>query len=276
MRDVVILTSSLRGSSSHQLEQVLKSKSINVKGVIFSKGQIKNKKKYYKRKFIKALKIGVFGSLNGIKMRKWYSVGVQKYLEIKPIDKICIENNIPFQITPTINCALTIELFKDANAEIGLSIGNGYIGPKVFNIPKWGMINIHHEVLPEYQNAQSIIWQLYNNSSITGYTIHKIDKHIDKGQLLYQEKFPIILRANLAETVSFNYSELWKRSAIGLVQVLEDFENHLDNSYPQGQGASYTTPNFFQFLKMLKNFRNMKRIESFNNTDRLKTNRKDL
>jgi methionyl-tRNA formyltransferase len=126
------------------------------------------------------------------------------------------------------------------------------------------MINIHHEELPAYQNAQSIIWQLYNNSSNTGYTIHKIDRHIDTGGILFKEVVPITFKQNLESTVSFNYSVLWKKSSEGLVKLLENFESYFEKSIPQGQGKSYTTPSLKQYLKILRNFKKMKKVHAPN------------
>ena len=265
MIDVIILTSSSHGSASVQLAELVKSKKIKVKAVVLNQGLITNKKKYYKRKINKTFKIGLFGALNGIRMRKWYSRGISEYLDIQSIESLCEKHNIPLSVTPTINCSQTLEYFKNANADLGLSLGNGYIGSKVFSIPKFGMINIHHEDLPSYQNAQSIIWQLYNNSSTTGYTIHKIDKHIDTGEILFKEVVPITFKEDLKSTVSFNYAKLWETSSEGLVKVLEHFESYLENSIPQGHGNTYTTPNLRQYLIILKNFQKMKRVHAPNN-----------
>jgi methionyl-tRNA formyltransferase len=266
MIKVIILTSSLRGYASIQLAELIKSKKIIVKSIVLNQGHILNKKKYYKRKIIKIFKIGLFGALNGIRMRKWYSSrGVSKYLYTPTIESLCKKYNIPLNVTPTINSSQTIEYFKNINADIGLSLGNGYIGKKVFSIPKFGMINVHHEELPAYQGAQSIIWQLYNGSRVTGYTIHKIDKKIDTGEILYKEIFPINFKQNLESTVSFNYSLLWEKSAKGLVKVLENFESYFEKSVPQGQGSSYTTPSLKQYMKILRNFKKMKKAHTVNN-----------
>jgi len=120
------------------------------------------------------------------------------------------------------------------------------------------MLNIHHELLPEYQNAQSIIWELYNGSTITGYTIHKIEKTIDTGAIVYRESLPIIFRDTLADTVAFNYARLYDASAIGLINVLLDFEKYYNTAEPQGKGTKYTTPSFFQFRKIEKMYKKLK------------------
>jgi len=256
--NVIILTSASRGSASVHLAELIKSKKINVKLVIISKGKITNKMSYYRRKLSKAINIGLFGVFNGIRMRKWYNNDTVEFMNLEPVESLCKRYKIPFKITPTINCSQTIKYFNNINADLGLSLGNGYIGSKIFSIPKFGMINIHHEELPAYQNAQSIIWQIYNNSPNTGYTIHKVDKNIDTGDILLKDKVPIIFKENLRKTVYYTYAKLWEKSSKGLVKLLENFEFYSNISYKQGSGSSYTTPSLFQFFKIVKNYRRLK------------------
>ena len=259
MINVIVLTCSNQGSASVQLAELIKSKKIKIKSVVLSRGNIVNKRKYYTRKIKKAFNIGLFGVLNGIRMRKWYSTDTRKYYDSESIVDLCERHMIPLKLTPSINCLQTIQYFKNANADIGLSLGNGYIASKIFSIPKFGMINIHHEDLPSYQNALSIIWQLYNNSDKTAYTIHKIDKKIDTGDILLKEVVPILFKETLKATVSFNYVRLWKKSSLGLVKLLENYEYYLEKSFSQGPGKTYTTPTIREYFKILKNFKTLKR-----------------
>jgi methionyl-tRNA formyltransferase len=160
---------------------------------------------------------------------------------------------------PYTNSIETQQILSELRPDIGLSLGNGYISAKVFKIPRYGMINIHHEILPDYQNAQSIIWQLYNGSSETGYTIHCIDKNIDTGDILLQERVPIVFKPTLGETVAATMAALLDSSAIGLKRLLEDFNTYFDAGVPQGGGAKYTTPTYRQYLKILKQFERLKK-----------------
>lgn len=260
--NVIILTSSLRGSAAVQIQHLLKSPLVNIKMVIYSEGKIRNKKKFYRRKLLKSYRVGIFGTLNGIRMRRWYTKDAAAYREMEPINKVCKTNDIPFHTSPTINCKETILLFQKANADLGLSLGNGYISSSVFEIPKNGMINVHHEELPAYQNAQSIIWQIFNNSRSTGYTIHRIDRGIDTGKIYFQENFQIEYRKTLADTVAYNYSLLWRRSSLGLVKVLENYHYFSTNAIPQKKGRKYTTPSFSQYFRIWRNFIQHKK-ESF-------------
>jgi len=255
---VIILTTSVYGTAGHHLPALFNCKDIEIAMVVVSEGQAVNGKNKSLRRIKKILRIGVFGAFNGIRMRKWYGQDVRKYCHIENAREFCSQHNIPFKSVPHTNSAETKQLFTEAAADIGLSLGNGYISPKVFGIPKYGMLNIHHEILPQYQNAQSIIWELYNGSAETGYTIHKIDKNIDTGAIVLQEKIPIVFRETLADTVSYNYARLFDASAEGLVRVFGNFDKYFSDARPQGKGTHYTTPSLWQFLKIERQFKKLK------------------
>lgn len=255
---ILILTSSQRGSAAHHLPYLAEHDGCEIVSVILSKGNQGNSKKFYKRKLKKMMKVGPLGTLNGLRMRKWYREDLREKLSTKTIQEHCEAYGVSLFETPAINCARTRELFREAKAGIGLSLGNGYIKEDVFSIPKHGMLNIHHELLPEYQNAQSIIWQLYNKSRYSGYTIHKINKHIDAGEILLREKVPIVFEDTLGETVTHTLAKLLQQSAQGLTKVLDNFEKYYDAAEPQGKGRSYTTPTLWEFLRIHKNYRLLK------------------
>ena len=214
------------------------------------------------RKIRKTLKIGFFGALIGVYIRRWYRQDLKKYVDIKPIKKICEELSIPYYKSVGLNSFQTIEKLSSLNVDIAISLGCSYISSKLFKIPKNGMINIHHELLPEYQNAQSIIWQLFNNSRKTGYTIHQITKKIDDGPILLKKERKISIKDSLGETVSFNYFNSIFDSSNGLVEVIDFLKkgNFKNKSIPQsGLKRSYTTPSLLSFIKIYRNWKKMKR-----------------
>lgn len=257
---IFVLASSRYGTAAHHLPYLIESKACEISMVILNEGIAKKTKKYYIKRIRKILKIGVLGALNGIRIRKWFNQDVVALKKNGELEEICRNNNIRFYTTISINDQLTIDLVEKANADVGLSLGNGFIGYKIFSVPKYGMINIHHEILPDYQNAQSIIWQIYNMSSTTGYSIHKIEKQIDTGEILFQEKIPISFENTLRKTVAKTSVSLLEASAKGLIKVLKDFDNLYREAKPQGKGHTYTTPSIWQFMKISSNYRKLKRI----------------
>jgi len=252
---VVILTSSLTGLASLCVPYLAKEPEIQIAGIIYNQN-IKSKSNR-KRKIKKVAKIGILGAINGIRIRKWFNSDAYICLNIARLDILANQFNIEFESTTSINSKDTIDLFNKFNGDLGISLGNGYIGKKVFSTPRYGMINIHHEILPEYQGAQSVIWQIYNNSLTTGYTIHQIDKHIDTGGILYQEKINIELKPTLGETVSYNCARLYEASAKGLVTLIKDYQKYANNIVYQNPGKQYTTPTFWQYLRILHNYKKL-------------------
>jgi methionyl-tRNA formyltransferase len=256
---ILILTSSLYGTASHHLNYLVNHPDIDIRMVIFNEGLVLKKGKQYSNKIRKIVKIGLLGALNGIRMREWYTGRMKQYVKIENLETECLRLGLIFRRTKGINCEITQNLFREAGADIGISLGNSYIGKKIFTIPRYGMINIHHELLPQYQNAQSVIWQLYNGSAETGYTIHKIDSKIDNGAILYQEMVPIAFKETLSDTVAYTSALLLKKSAKDLVKTLEKFDNYYLEAKPQGPGTSYTTPTLRQFIRILGQFKKLKR-----------------
>ncbi len=254
---IVILTSSRKSTASYCLPLLKKHSGAEIVQVIYSQGKIIKNRKYYWKRLKKIWKIGLPGALNGIRIRSWFD-GRELKKNIDDIEKLCHELHIPFEEVPAINNPRTIELMKSANADIGISLSNSYIPKKVFSVPRFGMINIHGEVLPDFQNAQSIIWQIYENRPETGYTIHKIDNKIDTGDILLQEKYPIQFQDSLENTVRVMVEVTLEKAGKGLVKVINEFERLSHDAKPQGKGKTYTTPSIGQFLRMQRNFKSLK------------------
>lgn len=69
----------------------------------------------------------------------------------------------------------------------------------VFNIPKFGTINIHNSYLPEYRGPDPLFWQYYDCALSLGVTIHYIDKGEDTGDIICQERVLISLGEKIEE-----------------------------------------------------------------------------
>jgi len=232
---------------------------LEVAKVVFCEGGVANPARNRRRKLEKMLRIGPLGALNGIRMRRWYGEDLQRALPVRDLDEVASELGLVVETTRTINSEQTRALFREAEADLGLSLGNSYIGKKVYSIPRLGMLNIHHEILPKFRGAQGVIWQIHEGSRETGYTIHEIDSSIDTGRILYQERVPIVFRESLNRTVTETYARVYAASARGLVHTLENYEALCIESAPQGPGDTYTTPTFLQYLRMLREHRRLGR-----------------
>ena len=179
---IIVLTSDRCGIASMVLPELCLNSKLDVVKVVFARKNSSNQIKKLKRKISKISRIGLLGALNGIRLRKWHSYG-----SIKDIYSICKTNKVQFSETDYLNHSKTIDIFLKANAQLGVSLGNGYIPKSIFSIPKFGMINIHTELVPAFRGASDIIWPIYERVCETGFTIHQISSKFDKGNILYQK-----------------------------------------------------------------------------------------
>ncbi len=62
---------------------------------------------------------------------------------------------------------------------------------EIFSIPKYGTINLHASLLPDYRGAAPINWCLINNEKKTGVTTFYINERIDQGDILLKEEIII-------------------------------------------------------------------------------------
>lgn len=256
---VIILTSSTTGTPAYFIPILHENANIHIVSIVVNTNTAGTTKKSKKKRLSKIFKIGFLGAINGIRMRRWFGEMRDNYLPKINLVNYCNTQGININYVPSINCGETIELFTKADADLGISIGNSYISKKIFSVPAMGMINTHGEILPDYQNAQSVIWQIYNSSKNTGFTIHKINSKIDQGEILYQEKITLKFKETLSKTVAYNCAEITKKSAEGLVKLLNNFDYYFNNAKIQGNGSHYTTPTIWQFLTIYKNYKRLKK-----------------
>ncbi len=61
----------------------------------------------------------------------------------------------------------------------------------LLEIPRWGALNIHASLLPEYRGAAPIHWAILDNRTKTGLTAMRLDQGLDTGPILLQEEVSI-------------------------------------------------------------------------------------
>lgn len=250
---LILLTCGRRGTASRTLSALCQSPRLEVVQVVLSHGVSPKASRRWSRLIRKTMRIGFAGAVNGVRMRAWY-----RDESAEDLTTLCRRLNVPLVETPFINSDETIRVFREARADLGLSLGNGYIAEKVFSIPRHGMINLHSEVLPAFQGASSVIWPIYENIPETGLTIHQVNRTIDGGDILHVEKWPIVFGRSLEETVRRNVEIGRQRAPAAIVRVCEEYESLRQHAAKQHGGRSYTTPSIWQYLRMLRNHARMR------------------
>ncbi len=113
----------------------------------------------------------------------------------------------------------------------------GQILPKaILDLPRFGCLNVHTSLLPEYRGAAPIQWAILNDERKTGVTIMKMDVGMDTGDILTQEKTPI-LPEDTSQTLHDRLAQIGARL---LVQTIPDYVAGRIQPHPQPTtGVSY-------------------------------------
>jgi methionyl-tRNA formyltransferase len=84
------------------------------------------------------------------------------------------------------------ELLQSYSSDFIVIIAYGQIIPAhLLTIPKFGWINLHASLLPNYRGAAPINWAIVNGETRTGLTTMRIDAGMDTGDILLQRAFEI-------------------------------------------------------------------------------------
>jgi len=109
-----------------------------------------------------------------------------------PVKKLAIQASIPVIQPENVRGDDFLAELSTYKPDIIALTAYGKILPEnIINLPPLGTINVHGSLLPKYRGAAPIQWSLINGETETGVTIMQMDKGMDTGDILLQEKIPI-------------------------------------------------------------------------------------
>lgn len=153
-----------------------------------------------------------------------------------PVKEFALEKNLKiYQPEKVRKNEEFIQEIRELKPDVICVVAYGKILPKeILDIPKYGCINVHGSLLPQYRGAAPIQWAVLNGDKKTGITTMYMDVGMDTGDMILKEEVEI----GDDETTG----ELWERlSKIGaklLVQTLEKIEEGSAPRIPQGEEFS--------------------------------------
>ena len=140
-----------------------------------------------------------------------------------PVKEYAIEKNLQvYQPVKVRNNPEFLEKVKKLNPDLICVVAYGKILPQeLLDIPKYGCVNVHGSLLPEYRGAAPIQWAVLNGDKKTGVTTMFMNAGMDTGDMILKEEVEI----GEDETTG----ELWDRlKMIGaklLIKTVKEIEN---------------------------------------------------
>ena len=113
-----------------------------------------------------------------------------------PIKEVAKRNQI--DIYQPANIKNEYQKIIDYKPDIIITCAYGQIIPEqLLNYPKYGCVNVHGSLLPKLRGGAPIHHALINGDEYTGITIMYMDKKMDSGDIISQEKLTILPEDNL-------------------------------------------------------------------------------
>ncbi len=107
-------------------------------------------------------------------------------------------------------------------AEIAVVVAYGKLIPEtLLGVPPRGFVNLHPSLLPRHRGPSPIQWTLVCGDRSTGVTTMQLDKGMDTGPILLQERLDIDV-LDTAETLSPRLAGLGARLMVATLDALED------------------------------------------------------
>ena len=150
-----------------------------------------------------------------------------------PVKELALSLNIPVLTPSKMKDEALIERLKSENADFFVVVAYGKILPKVIlDIPKFGCINIHASLLPEYRGAAPIQWSIVDGKEKTGITTMLMDEGLDTGDILKQYEIEI----DKKETGGSLFDKLAVLGGEAIVDTIANFESIVPT--PQGEATT--------------------------------------
>jgi len=114
-----------------------------------------------------------------------------KQLIQSAVKKYAVEKELKVLQPKNLKAPEFIEELKSLEADLQIVVAFRMLPIVVWDMPKFGTMNLHGSLLPAYRGAAPIHWAVINGEKETGVTTFFLKHEIDTGDILMQEKFPI-------------------------------------------------------------------------------------
>lgn len=114
--------------------------------------------------------------------------------------------------------------------DIGVIVSYGVLlGEEILSIPRFGWINLHFSLLPQFRGAAPVQRAIMNGLDSSGFTIFRLERELDSGAILESKRYTFSRNLNSGEEIL----KMAEYSAPFLVEVLDSLDSQLEAAVPQ-------------------------------------------
>nr|AIA18265.1 methionyl-tRNA formyltransferase [uncultured bacterium] len=150
-------------------------------------------------------------------------------LAFSPVKECALKYNVPVLQPTNLKSPEFIDHLKSYKAQLQVVVAFRMLPEAVWAMPEIGTFNLHASLLPDYRGAAPINWAIINGETETGVTTFFLDREIDTGSIILQEKEPI----SPDDTAGTLYDRLMNKGANLVLRTVQGIAARKYNSIPQ-------------------------------------------
>jgi len=125
--------------------------------------------------------------------------GRGKQMHASEVKECALRHGLPLLQPEKLKDEVFVGQLRSFNADLFVVVAFRMLPEVVWSMPPKGTINLHASLLPQYRGAAPINHAIINGETETGLTTFLLDKEIDTGAMIMQEKMPIGEKMNAGE-----------------------------------------------------------------------------
>ncbi|MBR6439481.1 MAG: methionyl-tRNA formyltransferase [Bacteroidales bacterium] len=125
--------------------------------------------------------------------------GRGKQMHASEVKECALRHGLPVLQPEKLKDEAFVEQLRSYNADLFVVVAFRMLPEVIWSMPPKGTINLHASLLPQYRGAAPINHAIINGEKETGLTTFILDKEIDTGAMIMQEKIAIGDKMNAGE-----------------------------------------------------------------------------
>ncbi|MBP1156093.1 MULTISPECIES: methionyl-tRNA formyltransferase [unclassified Paenibacillus] len=167
-------------------------------------------------------------------------VGRKRVLTPTPVKAEAEKHGLPVLQPERLRSPESVQAISALQPDLIVTAAYGQILPKsVLDLPRFGCINIHASLLPQYRGGAPIHYAVMNGESVTGVTIMYMAEGLDTGDMISKIEVPIEDR----DTTGTMFGKLSAAGAKLLEETLPDLISGTAKAVPQNDEEAVYSPN---------------------------------
>lgn len=147
--------------------------------------------------------------------------GRGKKIQSSHVKETALKYGLPIMQPVSLKSPEFIEELSSYNADLFIVVAFRMLPEVVWSMPPKGTFNLHASLLPQYRGAAPINHAIINGETETGLTTFLLDKEIDTGEIIIQEKVTIE-ENETAGTLHDKLMILGNKVVVDTIKIIEE------------------------------------------------------